>query len=172
MILRENLVKIGQFKRPHGIKGEISFSFTNDSFKQSERPFFFCELDGIFVPFLLEEYCFNSASTAFVKLKNINSDKKAAILTLKEVYFPKADILEDVSDDIFTWNYFIGFILVDKQGKEIGFISDVDTSTINILFIIQQENNEILIPATEEWIISIDEKQKKILLDLPEGLLE
>jgi 16S rRNA processing protein RimM len=172
MIQREELVKIGQFKKPHGIKGEILFSCTNNSFKECERPFFICELDGIFVPFLVEEYRSNSTSPIFVKLKNIDSPVKAAILAHKEIYFPKADLSEETSDDTFTWDYFIGFILIDKHSGEIGFISDVDTSTVNTLFIVTKGEDEILIPAADEWIISIDDVQKKLVLELPEGLLE
>jgi 16S rRNA processing protein RimM len=171
MIQREELVKIGQFKKPHGVKGEISFSFTNDSFDTCERPFFICELEGIFVPFLLEEYRFNSASTALVKLKNRDSEAQVALLTNKEVYFPKADIRQNASEESFTWDYFIGFTLVDKQTGEIGRVSEIDTTTINILFVVRKGEDEIFIPAVNEWIVSIDEEEKKIYMELPEGLL-
>lgn len=173
MIKRDNLVKIGKFNKPHGVKGELSFTFTNTSFDEIESPFFICDMDGIFVPFKLEEYRFTSNSNALVKLKNINSDINAKAFTNKEVYFPKADIVETPEDEDFTWDYFIGFTLIDKQMGEIGVVADVDQSTINTLFVVEnQENDELLIPATEEMITHIDEEQKRIYLDLPEGLLE
>jgi 16S rRNA processing protein RimM len=171
MIQREDLVKIGQFKKPHGIQGEISFAFTNDSFDQCERPFFFCELDGIFVPFLLETYRFNSASTAFVKLKRIDSELKVRLLSHKDVYFPKEYLLKDTGSESFTWDYFIGFTLIDKQTGKTGRISDVDESTINTLFEVEWEGDEILIPATGEWIVAIDEEKKTVCMELPEGFI-
>ncbi|MDR2683434.1 MAG: ribosome maturation factor RimM [Dysgonamonadaceae bacterium] len=170
MIQREDLIKIGQFKKTHGIRGEISFAFTNDAFDKCERPFLFCEMDGIFVPFLVEEYRFNSASTAFVKLKTIDSELKARSLSLKDVYFHKAHMAGDVSRESFSWDYFIGFTLIDKQTGETGRIADVNESTINTLFVVQKENSEILIPAVDEWIIAIDEERKTLCLELPEGL--
>ncbi|MDR2058171.1 MAG: ribosome maturation factor RimM [Dysgonamonadaceae bacterium] len=171
MIRREDLIKIGEFKKPHGIKGEISFSFTNDSFNKCERPFLFCELDGVFVPFLLEEYRFSSTSTALVKLKTIDSEQKARLLCLKEVYFLKEYITGFPSNKSFTWDYYIGFILIDKYKGKIGLILDVDESTINILFVVQKDGEEILIPATNEFITGIDEEQKTLYMELPEGLL-
>ncbi|MDR1437264.1 MAG: ribosome maturation factor RimM [Candidatus Symbiothrix sp.] len=172
MIQPEELIKIGQFKKPHGIKGEIRFFCTNNSFEDCKRPFLICELDGIFVPFLLEKYRSPSDSSVLVKLKNIDSGQKATLLANKDVYFPKSDFREETPGEIFTWDYFTGFTLADKHRGEIGLISDVDTSTVNTLFVIEKEDGEILIPAANEWIISIDKQGKKLVLELPEGLTE
>jgi 16S rRNA processing protein RimM len=170
MIRRDELVKIGKFNKPHGVKGEISFTFTSDSFDESECPFLICELDGIFVPFKWEEYRFISGSTALVKLKTVYSDEKARLLTNKEVYFPKK-YMKDKDNDSFTWDYFIGFTLVDEKAGEIGLISGVDASTLNTLFMVEKNGQEILIPASGEMITHVDSEQKKIYMELPDGLL-
>jgi len=172
MINPEELVKIGQFRKLHGIKGEITFSFTNDSFISDECPFLICDMDGIFVPFHIENYRFISNSTAYIKLKNIDTDQQARKLTHKEVFFPKKYFREEEDDDFFIWDYFIGFILFDKQLGKIGTIIDVDKTTINTLFIVEKENEEILVPAVEELIVLIDEDQKKLVVSLPAGLME
>ena len=172
MINRNELVQIGHFKKPHGIKGEITFSFTDDSFAADEYPFLICEIDGIFVPFRIEDYRFISDSTAYIQLKNIDSDQKARLLSHKEVYFQKKYIVENPENDSFSWDYFIGFTLIDEQLGEIGSIIDVDETTINTLFIVEKENEEILIPAVEEFILRIDEDKKELAVALPEGLVE
>ena len=172
MIDRESLVKIGKFNKPHGVKGEISFTFTDDSFEESENPFLICELDSIFVPFRLESYRFTSDTTALVKLKNMNSDKNLQALVNKDVYFPKADIIEKPLSDTFTWDYFLGFKLRDKERGDIVIVKAVDDSTINTLFVVETDKGEVLIPANEKVIEHIDETEKIILVELPEGLLE
>ena len=172
MINRDELVPIGRFRKPHGIKGEITFSFTNDSFATNECPFLICEIDGIFVPFRIENYRFISNSTAYVQLKNIDSDQEARILSHKEVYFPGKNVKEEVENDSFTWDYFIGFTLTDQRLGKIGRIVDVDKTTVNTLFIVDKGNEEILIPAVEEFIIRMDENQEELLVVLPEGLIE
>ena len=55
MIKREEVYKIGIFNKPHGIHGELSFTFTDDIFDRVEAEYLICLLDGILVPFFLEE---------------------------------------------------------------------------------------------------------------------
>ena len=185
MIYREDLVQIGQFRKPHGTKGEITFSFTNsviagltrsplidDLLSINECPFLICEIDGIFVPFRVENYRVISDSTAYIQLKNMDSEQKARELTQKKVFFPSKYIKKENEDSLFSWEYFIGFTLTDEQLGEIGCIVDVDETTINTLFIVEKDNNEILIPAVEAFIVSIDESQKELFVTLPEGLVE
>ena len=171
MIQRDELIKIGKFNKPHGIKGELSFSFTDDSFDESECPFLICELDGIFVPFRLEESRFTSANAALIKLKFIDSDQKARPLANQEVYFPKK-YKKETEEEVYSWDYFIGFTLIDERVGEVGRISEVDDSTMNTLFIVEEKGQEWYIPAADEIITHIDEEQKKIFVELPEGLLE
>ena len=172
MINRDELVQIGQFGKPHGIKGEITFLFTDVMADLIRHPhFLICEIDGIFVPFRIENYRIVSNSTAYIQLKNIDSDKEARILANKEVFSPKKNVEKNIEDDSFTWDYFIGFTLTDERLGKIGRIVDVDTTTINTLFIVERENEEILIPAVEEFILRIDETMEELVVALPEGLV-
>ena len=172
MINRDDIVQIGQFRKPHGIKGEITFLFTNNSFTTAECPFLICEMDGIFVPFRIENCRFISNTTVYIRLKNMNSDREACILSHKEVFFPKKHFIENIENDFFAWDYCIGFTLADERLGIIGRIVDIDSTTINTLFIVKKGNEEILIPAVEEFIIRIDENQEEIWVTLPEGLVE
>jgi len=172
MIKREELIKIGQFKKPHGVKGEITFTFTDDSFEDSKCPFFISEIDGIFVPFRIEDYRFTSGTAGMVRLKNLDSDLKVRFLSNKDIYFPKKYIVANTSKDSYTWDYFIGFTLIDKHYGKIGTITDTDESTLNTLFVVETETDEILIPAAGEMIVSVDEGKKELQVALPEGLLE
>ena len=60
------------------------------------------------------------------------------------------------------------------QIKDIwGIYADVDMSTANVLFVVERENGEeLLIPATDDLVVSVDEKAKKIEMNIPEGLLD
>ena len=172
MINRDELVPIGKLLKPHGIKGEITFSFTNDSFTTNECPFLICEMDGIFVPFRIENYRLISNSTAYIHLRNIDSDQKARLLSNKEVFFPEIYTKENPENDTFSWDYFIGFTLTDERLGKIGRIVDIDKTTINTLFVVENEDDEILIPAVEEFIVRVDEKKDELYVTLPDGLVE
>ena len=172
MIRQEDLVKIGEIKKTHGIKGEMSFHFTNDSFDESECPFLIVELDAILVPFLLKECRFSSNTTALILLKNVESEEKARTLIGKTVYFSKKHIRNDISEDSFTWDYFIHYAIIDEKAGKIGMIENVDDSTMNVLFIVKDKNdNELLIPASDQFITRIDEDNNELFMQLPEGLL-
>jgi len=172
MIKREEVVKIGKLNKPHGIHGEISFTFSKDVFDRVENPFLICELDGIFVPFRLLEYRFTSDNSALVRLNTIDSDEKARRFANHDVFFAKKQLPEENPEEDFTWDYFIGFELEDQRYGLLGTISAIDDSTLNTLFILQKDKDELLIPASEGIITKIDDVNKRIFVDLPEGFLE
>ena len=58
MIKKEEVYKIGLFNKPHGIHGELQFTFTDDIFDRVDCDYLICLLDGIFVPFFIEEHRF------------------------------------------------------------------------------------------------------------------
>lgn len=170
MITREEVYKIGLFNKPHGIHGELSFSFTDDIFDRVDNDYFVCLLDGIFVPFFIEEYRFRSETTALVKLEGIDSAEKARMFTNVEVYFP-VKYAEEVDESELSLSFFVGFTMRTAEGEELGEIIDVDESTENVLFVVDYQKKELLIPAQEEFITDIDQRHKIMTVHLPEGLL-
>ena len=172
MIRKEEVYKIGLFNKPHGIHGELSFTFTDDIFDRAECDYLICLLDGIFVPFFMEEYRFRSDSTALVKLEGIDSAERARMFTNVEVYFPVEHVDEDATAADLSWDFFVGFRMEDVHHGELGEVVEVDTATLNTLFVVERpDGEELLVPAQEEFIAGIDQKKKVITVDLPEGLL-
>ena len=171
MIKKEEVYKIGLFNKPHGIHGELQFTFTDDIFDRVDCDYLICLLDGIFVPFFIEEYRFRSDSTALVKLEGIDTAERARMFTNVEVYFPVKHA-EEAEDGELSWNFFVGFRMEDVRHGELGEVVEVDTTTVNTLFVVEQEDGEeLLIPAQEEFIVEISQEKKLITVELPEGLL-
>lgn len=170
MIKREEVYKIGIFNKPHGIHGELQFTFTDDIFDRVEAEYIICLLDGIFVPFFIEEYRFRSDTTALMKLEGVDTAERARMFTNVEVYFPVKHADEATPDEL-TWNYFVGFRMEEIHHGHLGEVTDVDDSTLNTLFIVDRQGEELLIPAQEDFIVDIDQKHKVITVDLPQGLL-
>ena len=152
MIKKDEVFKIGMFNKPHGVKGEISFTFTDDIFDRVDCDYLVCLLDGIFVPFFIEEYRFRSDTSVLIKLEKVDTAEKARMFTNVDVYFPKKYVddeeEEEEAGDIPTWNYFIGFKVKDVTYGDLGEIVAVDDSTMNVLFAIEKDGEEILLPAT------------------------
>ena len=67
----------------------------------------------------------------------------------------------------------MGFQVLDINHGKLGEIVNVDESTMNVLFAIEQEDGEeILLPAHEEFIMKIEKKKRVITVAVPEGLLD
>ena len=167
MLRKEDFVYYGKFLKPHGTKGEIglqSDGFTLDD----ECDFVACNIDGILVPFFFETIRPKSADISIVKVERMESAEEVRFLTNRDAYIPRQWV-ED-SEEL-TWSYFKGFKAIDNALGEIGEIVDVDDNTINTLFVVENGNDEILIPAQEEFIVNIDHDNKEIIFDLPEGLV-
>ena len=172
MIRPEEVYCIGKFTRTHGVQGEMAMSFTDDVFDRTDCPYLVCSMDGILVPFFIEEYRFKSDNVALIKFERIDTNEAASIFTNKEVYFPKS-YAEEAEDGEYSWQYFIGFDTEDAVHGHLGTLVDVDESTVNTLFVVEQANGEeILIPAQETFIDDIDHEARLIKFNLPEGLLE
>ena len=62
MIKREDVYKIGRLGKAHGVKGEVSFQFDDDIFDTTDADYLILDIDGILVPFFMEEYRFRSVS--------------------------------------------------------------------------------------------------------------
>lgn len=170
MIKKADTYPIGRITKTHGLKGEVVFNFDDDIFDRVECPYLICEVDGILVPFFIEEYRFKTDASALVKFEDIDSADKAQQLIGSEVYFENKFIEEGDAEEV-SLNYFIGFIIKDTDGQTIGTIRGIDDQTENWLFQVETPSGDILIPAHEDLITDINHQEKNIEMDLPEGLL-
>ena len=171
MIKAEDVYRIGIINKPHGVHGELLFTFDDDIFDRVEADYIICMMDGIMVPFFFESYRFRSDTTALIKLEGIDTEQQAKRMTNVEVFFPK-DHAEELEDNELTWNYFVGFLINDVNKGDIGKVTDVDDSTINTLFVVDYKGTEILIPAQEDFIVDLDREKEVITMQIPEGLLD
>ena len=67
-------------------------------------------------------------------------------------------------------NFFIGFKVKDVRHGDLGEIVAVDDSTMNVLFAIEKDGEELLLPAHEEFICKLDKKKRLLTVDVPDGL--
>ena len=168
MIKQEEVYKIGRLGKSHGVRGEISFLFDDDVFDRVDADYLILDIDGILVPFFIEEYRFRSDTTALMKFEGIDSQERARELTGCDVYFPRNLAASD--DDSISWSAIVGFDIIDAStNKSIGRIASIDDSTLNILFCLEDGH---LIPASEDLITQIDQQARTITMHLPAGLLD
>ena len=168
MIKEENIYQIGRLGKTHGVRGEISFLFDDDVFDRVDADYLILKVDGIFVPFFIEEYRFKSDSNAIIKFEDIDTQERARELTGADVYFPRS--LAENDDENLSWPVLVGFDIIEaSSGRTVGSIASVDDSTLNILFCLDDGR---LIPASENLITAIDQQTRTLTMHIPEGLLD
>lgn len=170
MIKQSEVYKIGTFNKPHGIHGELLFTFTDDVFDRVEADYIIVLIDGILVPFFIESYRFRSDTTVLLQLEGIHTAEQARRFTNMDVYFP-TKLTDETEEEILSWEFFKGFTLKDVHHGHLGEIVDVDTSTMNTLFVVDYNGEELLVPVQEELVEGYYEERKEIIMCLPDGLL-
>lgn len=169
MILQSQLYPIGHVQKTHGIKGELAIFLTSD-FDSLDFEYFVFELDGILVPFFIREWRFKTSETALVKLERVEDEIAGKDFVGKTIYLPK-ELMPVPDEDVIDIQFYTGYRVEDAVLGEIGEINGVDDTTENVLFEVMHKGSIILIPAVDDWIVEIDDTNKVIKVELPEGLL-
>lgn len=172
MISREDILWVGHTQKPYGIRGEIMVLFQKAEYADIDAEYYFLEIDGIPVPFFVEEFTFATDVSARVKFEDVNDEKTASRYVNLEVFLPREAVNAVHMPDSDDWESFVGYTIVDQHGNTLGIIREVDSTTLNVLFIVQQEERELLIPAAEDFIVAIDAEKKILEMFLPEGLTD
>ena len=168
MIRREDVYKIGRLGKAHGVKGEVSFQFDDDIFDTADADYLILDIDGILVPFFMEEYRFRNDSLALIKFCDVDTQQRASELTGCNVYFPRS--IADEQAEGLSLSSLVGFDLIEANGKgKVGTIAAIDDTTQNILFELEDGT---LIPASDDLITNIDTTRQQITMQIPEGLLD
>lgn len=167
------LTPAGEFNKPHGIKGEISASFDLrvdvDALKCVVA-----EVNGLFVPFFIDAVRSRGADAVLLTIDGITDENEAKLLSRKPLYLLNGDaaLAADDEDDGFYAEDLVGFSALDEDGVVIGKIAGVDSTTANVLFVIDRpDGSEALVPVADEFIDGIDPESATITLRLPDGLL-
>lgn len=168
-------VNIGFIKKTHGIGGELKLVVEErflEDFLNNERVFL--DVKGSKVPYFVTYV--RGKGEMILKLEDVDSREAAYLLQSREVFLREQDVrprsLDPEEEEALEYEHIEGFLLVDKTAGEVGIIDEVLDMPQQEMAFLKYKGRELLVPLNEQFIISIDEKAKKIFTDLPEGLLE
>lgn len=176
MIESKDIVTIGKFQKTHALKGELNAILDVDPSFIEEGNAMIVEIEGIFVPFFAESIREKGKTSYLIKIKGVDDELTAKEFVNQSIYGLKtkiADYLEVDPDELKSDDDLIDYLILNSDGKEIGRVERIDSSTANVLFIINTQDDEtVYIPAAEEFIKEIDDEGKRIIMQLPEGLID
>lgn len=175
MISGDEVYRIGQLTRTHGVRGELAFRFTDDVWDRVDADYVFLELEGLPVPFFFEEWRFRSDDVALVKFEDVDTADDAARLVGADVYFPKELTPDDPGEEELSWRHFTGFEVYNDDGSAtqlLGTVAEVLDQTANVLLCVATpDGGELLIPAHEDFVLSADHRARRLHVNIPEELL-
>lgn len=163
---------LGTFIKVNGVKGEVVLKSNYLLSEEFESiPSVFIEIDGILVPFFITNFISRSNFSALIKLEDIDSIPAAKEFIGNNIYILK-EYLPNI-EETFELSNFIGYTIIDNiNNMIIGKVSDTLNIPNNPLVQVNYNNNDVLIPANNETIISIDNKNMSIRINIAEGLLQ
>ena len=166
-------ISVGKILNFHGIKGEAKVGFT----KNQED--FFCSLDEIFIksnntykPLKIENIRLNK-NFALVKFVGINSINDLMEYKGAFLYVEEETIRENLKEDEFLIDELVSLEVFDQDNKKVGFVVGVSNNGASDLLSVKTNSKKIvLIPFVKAIVTDVSIKDKKIIINNIEGLIE
>lgn len=169
----EDSYKLGELYKAYGIKGEL---IIRTDLKLSENTIskwesIFIKINGILVPFFIDNIFLKSEKEIQVKLEDIQDEIQAKKYLGYEIFIDQeTSFVEEEHSIFFTY---INYKISNDQSEILGQIVDLLEYPGQIMLVVNNnEGEEVIVPAIEDWIVSVDSEQKIICMNLPDGLLE
>ncbi len=165
---------LGEILRPHGVRGEMRMRILTD---YPER--FINELKTIYLgdnpASPVDEYTLKSArfhkDYLLITLTTITDRNDVEPLRGKKVMIDIENAVPLEEGEFYLYQL-MGLSVQTEDGTFLGDIRDVIETGANDVYLVKGgQFGELLLPAHEETIISIDFEAQMVTMNLPEGLL-
>lgn len=169
---KENFFDAGVIIKTHGLHGSILISLNPGHFFQlNEGNALFIELDGLLVPFIIEEIDYSGTHNAFVFLRHYRSLDAARTLTGKKFWLDKKLLSARQDKKAKRPDTLNGYQAVEKEYGVLGIITNVIEGK-QALLVIDFKGKEVMFPLLEQTLDRIDHENRAIYLVAPEGLMD
>ena len=165
-------VLIGKIQGTQGIKGQLRvIPFAGDASSISQ-------LDSLCVKTpggAMEEFSVVSARAhgkrVILTLRPFDNINQVLHLVGREIYADRVALPELPSDE-FYWSDLLGLRVVTPDGEELGELVDIIETGSNDVYVVKKNGREVLVPALEDVVVSVDLAGGRMTVSLPEGLLD
>jgi 16S rRNA processing protein RimM len=163
---------LGKIAKKFSFKGEVLVYLDTDEPELYENmESVFVEFNNNLVPYFISTSSLHKNDFLRVRFEDVESEEEADKIIGCPVYLP-LKMLPKLSGNKFYFHEVIGFEVEDKRYGIVGVIQSINDSTAQTLFEVLNGDVEILIPMIDHFLVKIDRENKKVIMDLPEGLVE
>jgi 16S rRNA processing protein RimM len=167
----EEYFKIGKFVAGFGVKGELilQHALGKKTALKGLQAVFIEENKDSFLPYFIETVTIRTEQENLVKIEDIDTPEQAKKLVRREVWLKEADFKKFSRTTAPV--SLLGFMLYDGAAP-VGEIIEVMEMPHQLLCKVMYQNVEALIPLHEASLKKIDRRNKKVVVELPDGLLD
>lgn len=169
-MLNSEYFSIGYVSKTRGLKGELQIYLEIDNpqdYKNMES--LFLEINQKPVPFFVTKLLLQK-NIMYVYVEDIDHIDKASVLVGKAVYVLEKNKPQNTNED--SHKQLIGYTVVDEQQGELGVIQSIQELPSQLIANMLYQNKEVLFPLNDQFVTSINKKNKIINVDLPDGLID
>jgi len=170
-VSKEGFLPIGKVVNAHGIHGAIkvySYSKSFSAFETGNTLYFKNDSDSTASCYRVK-WSAPHSRFALVLFEGIDSRSLAHSLKGYEIFIEKAK-LPELEEKTYYWDDIIGLNVYTTDGDLLGKVESIIQTGSNDVYIVKNEEKEVLIPALESVVLDIDLDQKTMKVQLPEGL--
>ena len=169
---KEECFYLGKIAKKFSFKGEVLVYLDTDEPELYENmESVFVELNKNLVPFFILESSLHKNDFLRVKFEDVATEADADAIMGCELFLPLS-FLPKLSGDKFYYHEVIGFEVEDQRLGVVGKIVSINDSTAQPLFEVLNGEVEMLVPMIDQFLVKIDRENKKVVMNLPEGLIE
>ena len=171
-VTQDNCYLLGYIVRTHGTSGNVVIFLDVDyPDDYQDLDAVYVELRGELVPYFISNFNLQKQANAIVTFEDVNTIEKAQALVGSSLFL-SLDELEELAEEEFYYHEIKGYTVVDETQGELGVVREVYSLNGQDLIAMDYQGNEVLIPTSEEIVLRADKENKKLIVNLPEGLLE
>jgi len=164
-------LEIGQIVNTSGLKGVVKVKpFTDDITRFEKLKTVLIDKGGKFIEFEIEQVRYHK-NMVMLKFKGIDDINQAEALRNLYIKINRKDAVKLPKDSYFIVDL-LGLEVYTVQDQLLGTVYDIFPTGSNDVYVVKDElGKQILIPALKTVIKNIDIENKKIIVELPEGLI-
>jgi len=167
----DTYISVGILRKPHGLSGAFSFLLTRElrSLKKYP-PHFFLEARGAYIPYFVSKIDFKDIFGGYINFEEITKLEDARALVNSQLYLEDKTVSQFFKKVANEYSFLIGYTAYDHD-TELGPVTDILSHPAQILAEISVKGTDVLIPLVDDLVIEIDKRKKKIVFDVPVGLV-
>ncbi|MCD7826502.1 MAG: ribosome maturation factor RimM [Clostridiaceae bacterium] len=167
----ENFFRVGVFANTHGIHGEIKVFPTTDDPKRFEwlkKVYLDTGKEKIKLEVSKVRFQKNMVLVKFQGIDNINDIEKYKGMDL---LVDREDALPLDEDEYYLADI-IGAEVFTEDGTSFGVLRDVLETGANLVYVVEHDGKEVLLPVIPDCVKQILVEEKKVIVDIMKGLLD